>query len=101
MFPSWLFVKHEDLSADPINQFRLIYGRLGLKFTQKAENTILEYSAAHNPVEREAGSGARDIKRSSKDNIRNWKTRLSREEIALIRHKTSGIADLFYADNEW
>jgi hypothetical protein len=97
-FPDWLFIRHEDLSADPINQFRSIYQKFGLEFTQKAKRTILESSGAHNPVEQQARS---EFARNSVENINNWKTRLSQEEIALIRDKTSGIAGLFYINDEW
>lgn len=97
-YPEWLFIRHEDLSADPINQFQSIYREFGLKFTQKAKRTILDNSGAHNPVEQQARN---EFVRNSRENINNWKARLSQDEISLIRNKTSEIASPFYGDDEW
>lgn len=41
------------------------------------------------------------IKRNSKDNILNWKTRLTHEEIQRIRNKTKDIYPEYYTDEEW
>lgn len=97
-YPGWLFMRHEDLSTDPVNQFHLIFKNLDLEFTQKVKNRIHETSGSHNPAEQQEKS---PFKRDSKENIKNWKKRLTREEISLIRKKTSGIADLFYTKDEW
>jgi len=97
-YPQWLFIRHEDLSADPINQFQSIYQKLGLEFTQKAKGVILANSGVHNPVEQSAEN---EFIRNSKENIKNWKTRLSSQEIAQIRLNTSEIAESFYPDLDW
>lgn len=97
-YPKWLFVRHEDLSSDPINQFHSIYRELDLEFTQKVKKTILKSSGAHNPVERQAKN---EFIRNSKQNIKNWKKRLTQEEVSLIKMQTSEIASLFYAEDEW
>ena len=97
-YPQWLFIKHEDLSADPINQFQLIYKKLGVEFTEKAKKVILKSSGAHNPVEQGAEN---EFFRDSKANIMNWKKRLRQEDIFQIRLNTSEIAGSFYPDAEW
>jgi len=96
--PEWLFVKHENLSRDPVNQFRKIYETFGLQFTDKAKARILESSGAHNPVEQHDKN---EFVRDSEKNIYNWKNRLTKDEIELIRNKTSEISSLFYSENEW
>jgi len=96
--PDWLFVRHEDLSLDPVNQFRAIYHAFHLKFTDRVQEKILKSSGAHNPVEQQSRN---EFVRNSKKNIDNWKIRLSREEIDLIRAKTSEIAAPFYSDETW
>lgn len=96
--PDWLFVKHEDLSADPVNQFKSIYRQFGLEFTSQAKHEILRSSGAHNPVEQQTGN---EFSRNSKENIFNWKTRLTPDEIARIRLKTAEIAPHFYDDSSW
>ena len=76
----------------------MIYDAFGLEFTHKAKEKILESSGTHNPIEYQ---GEKELKRNSKENIYNWKNRLSKNEIALIRRKTSEISSLFYPENEW
>jgi hypothetical protein len=96
--PDWLFVRHEDLSFDPVNQFRSIFKEFDLEFTQKVKKRILATSGAHNPVE---PKGRNLFIRNSKENIRIWMKRLTHEEISLIEKKTSEVASLFYIQDEW
>lgn len=96
--PEWLFARHEDVSLDPIGQFQSIYNAFGLEFTHKARKIILKSSGAHNPVEQKTGN---EYVRNSKKNIYNWKNRLSKNEIDLIKMKTSEVSTLFYSADEW
>lgn len=94
----WLFMKHEDLSNNPLKGFESIYKRFGLEFTPKVKLGILESSGSHNPKEQKIGS---EFKRDSKANIKNWKKRLDTEEINNINTKTDKISRIFYGDDEW
>lgn len=94
----WLFVRHEDLSLDPINQFNFIYAAFDLEFTKKVRSFILESSGAHNPVEQQLQN---EFIRNSIENVSNWKNRLSKNEIDRIKDKTSAISNLFYTEDEW
>ena len=96
--PEWLFVRHEDLSRDPVGQFQAIYAAFGLEFTDKVKLRILETSGAHNPVEQDARN---EFVRDSKRNIYNWKRRLSQSEIDLIKARTCEVSSAFYAESEW
>lgn len=96
--PEWLFVRHEDLSLDPVNQFQNIYESFGLEFTPKVKAKILETSGAHNPIEQQAGN---EYVRNSRKNIDNWKKRLNSDEIKRIKKKTSKISTLFYSADAW
>ena len=94
----WLFVKHEDLSLDPVNKFKSIYKRLNLEYTHSAQNKIKENTGEHNPIEQVQGN---EGKRNSKENIMNWKNRLNDEEINRIKEGTKAISSLFYTESEW
>ena len=96
--PAWLFVRHEDLSRDPLKQFRSIYDAFDLKFTNQVMRKILASSGAHNPVEQQVGN---EFVRNSQQNIKNWKKRLTAREVDLIRLKTADIAASFYPDETW
>jgi len=94
----WLFVRHEDLSLDPINQFQAIYQAFNLDLTLEVSSFILEVSGAHNPIEQQFTN---EFRRNSKENVFNWKNRLSLNEIDKIKEKTSKVSNRFYAEHEW
>lgn len=95
--PEWQFIRHEDLSRDPLHCFKGMYEQLGLDFTDEAERKIMASSGAHNPSERSRD----EFIRNSKANISNWKTRLSAEETAHVRTQTEEMADRFYSQDDW
>jgi len=90
----WIFVKHEDLSRAPLDEFRRIYHKLDLSFTEAARNRIAKYSFADEQDEER-------MKRDSKSNIWKWTYRLTDEEIRRVREKTENIASKFYGEEDW
>lgn len=96
--PEWLFVRHEDLSNNPVDQFQSIHETFDLEFTSKAKSIILKSSGTHNPIEQQYSN---EFVRNSKANIYNWKNRLSQNEIERIRKKTYEISSIFYNAHEW
>lgn len=99
--PDWLFVRHEDLSRDPLGGFARLFEQLGLDFTNECRDSVRAHSLE--PVEstdvtREGG--VYEIKRNSAANLWNWRTRLSAEELDRLRH---GLADFehFYPEPLW
>ncbi|MFT3892297.1 MAG: sulfotransferase domain-containing protein [Anaerolineales bacterium] len=98
--PDFIVVRHEDLSRDPVSGFRDLYAKLGLDFTHKVEETILNSSSSENPTELSRGK-THSVKLDSRANIGNWKKRLTEEEVDRVHKITEGAASLFYADGEW
>ena len=96
-YPEWLYIRHEDLSRDPVGQFQLVYQKLHLSFSADSQKEIELSSGTHNPHEQTKN----EFKRNSQENIMNWKNRLSPEEIEKIRERTAPIANAFYAEEEW
>lgn len=98
--PSFIAVRHEDLSRDPITGYRDLYNSLELDFTPRVEKIILNSSSSENPRE---GSRKRiySVKLDSRANMDNWKKRLSVEEIDRIREMTKEVSPLYYSDAEW
>jgi hypothetical protein len=90
--PDWLFVRHEDLSLYPEAEFEKMFAYLGLPF----DDTVKTY--LRQSVENVKSTG-QNI--SAKENITNWKKRLTSDEIDCIRNNTKQIADAFYSDEEW
>src|SRR5262249_19508193 len=98
--PEWTFVRHEDLSARPAEEFRKLFARIGLEFTGRARRTIEVHSHRGNPAEVDAGV-VHQLKRDSLSNIWNWTRRLGRDEILRIRKGTEALCHHFYADADW
>jgi len=96
--PQWRFVRHEDLSRDPVGGFRDLYGWLGLEWSDDVERAIVESSSEGNPS---VTTQAADRKRDSKAAITTWKTRLTPDEQALIRERTFPVWKEFYGDDDW
>lgn len=98
--PDWLFVRYEDVAADPEGQFRSIFGRLGLTSTPHTEQFIHQSSQSANPQE-VAVQEWKSVQRNSLAAAATWKTRLSRQEIGQIRAAVGEVGQIFYKDDEW
>lgn len=98
-YPSWIFVRHEDLSFDPTAGFREIFDRLQLEFGDRVQSKIEDYSSAKNQTD--SPPSLHSIKRDSKANIATWKTALTAAEIDYIRQQVKDISSQFYSDAEW
>jgi len=98
--PNWIFLRHEDISYDPLKGFASIFRRLNLEWSNDIENEVAVYCNSNNPTER--NSDTEDFfKRNSKLNIWNWKTRLTEPEIFRISTQTQEISKEFYSDEDW
>ncbi|WP_334049576.1 sulfotransferase [Alteromonas gracilis] len=97
-YPNWIYITHEQLSTSPVQEFEKIYDRLELEFTKKCQNTIKLSSGQHNPKEQIENN---EFVRNSAENIYNWKSRLSKDEIARIKVGTGKIASFFYDKSQW
>src|SRR5260221_11643326 len=91
---------HEDISRDPIAEYKKLYDSLGLSFDNKVRDTILNSSNPENPVEL-SRKKTHSVKLDSRANLDNWKKRLNAEEIVRIRKMTESVSPLFYSDDEW
>jgi len=97
--PEWIFIRHEDISFDPINEFSSIFQKLKLHWSTDIQKEIEKYSSSNNP--REQHNDNEFFKRNSKLNIWNWKHRLTESEIFKIRTQTQDISKNFYSEEDW
>lgn len=95
----WIFLRHEDISRDPINTFETLYAGAGIPFTPDIKKTIEEYCDTSNPSK--ATAQEKPIKLNSKATISNWKTQLTPAEIKFIRERVEDISKHFYTDADW
>jgi hypothetical protein len=97
--PDWIFAKHENISLDPVAEFKQLFEKLDLEFTPAIETEIRSYTDSSNPVESPRGETI--LKMNSKSNIFNWKKRLAPEEVERIRKGTETVAGHFYSPAQW
>lgn len=88
---NWIFVRHEDISEAPIEEFNKLYKKLKIKDFNLVKDEIINHT--------KLDKGG--VYRNSKENIYNWKNRLSEEEISRIKIGTNEISKYFYTDKEW
>ena len=100
LHPSFIVVRHEDLSHDPVPCYRDLYAALDLDFTPRVQKAILSASSSENPMEL-SKKKVHAVKLDSRANLDNWKRRLGTSEIKRIREMTGKTAQLFYSDEEW
>ena len=98
--PSVQVVRHEDLSLDPLSGYRTLYGSLGLDFTSRVEQIILNSSSSENPGE-VSRKKVHAVKLDSRANLDNWKRRLTSDEITRVRRLTEEVAHIYYPEVEW
>jgi Sulfotransferase domain len=98
--PAIKIVRHEDLSLDPVSGYRTLYQSLGLDFTSRVEQTILNSSSSENPTEL-SQKKTHSVKLDSRANLDNWKRRLASDEIGRIRRVTEEVAHLYYPEVNW
>jgi hypothetical protein len=90
--PDWIIIKHEDLSLDPVGEYKKIYQKLDLYFGDSVEKKIRESSSA---------SKAGHLKRDSKKNIHTWKKRLTEGEIERVVKGTESVWKAYYSEEDW
>jgi hypothetical protein len=89
---TWFFVRHEDLSDDPITAFEKMFDYLEVPFSASVKNKILNTTT---------NNVATEHQRNAKENKFSWKKRLTVSEIALIKEKTSPLWKKYYSESDW
>jgi hypothetical protein len=98
----WYFVKHEDLSLHPHEEFKKIFSKIDLNFSCDVEDYINETTLAKVDLDVVNNSTeVSNIKRNSVENIKSWKKRLSDDEIQRIKIGTEEVWKKFYVENDW
>ncbi|WP_299228484.1 sulfotransferase [uncultured Psychroserpens sp.] len=88
----WYFVKHEDLSEDPVEEYRKLFQYLSLEFNEIIVSQIQKSTS---------GEIQDVLNRNAKENIKSWKNVLSNDEITKIKKQTNTVASKFYTEESW
>jgi len=99
--PDWLFVRHEDLSRDPIRQFESLFRFLGLEYEPGVQRFIEDSTRPGNPVERPGEPWPAFMRLDSRRNVNRWTERLTSQEIERIKVGTADVWPHFYDESDW
>lgn len=98
--PAIQVVRHEDLAADPLTGFRRLFDCLGLEYTRSAQRAILDSSRPDNPSEL-SKRRVHSVKMDSRASLKNWKRRLSGDEVTRLHQLTDGVWQTYYPPESW
>jgi hypothetical protein len=99
--PEWLFVRHEDLTADPAARFAELYAALGLPLTADARRFIAATTAAENRSDATRVQRPGYVRRNPAEVAERWRRELSGEEVERVRRWVEPVSGAFYAPGEW
>ncbi len=99
-YPSWTFVRHEDLARDPQTGFDTLYRRLGIRSTARMRRALDEHTNKSNPAAA-PNNEFLHLKRDSEATTRRWKSFFSPQQIDRLRTAVEPLASTFYSDEDW
>ena len=99
-YPRWIFVRHEDLSREPVAGFRAILDRLDLEWSPAVADYIRAQSLVSDTTD-QSQRNPYDLKRNSLANISHWKTRLTPAEIDRVKSQVQAVSQNFYSEADW
>jgi hypothetical protein len=99
--PDWHFIRHEDLSRNPVARFEALYGALGLTFDAEIADAVRAHSSPDNPTAAPAGESAPGLRLHSRANIWNWRQRLTEAEVRRVRELAEPVAAAWYDAADW
>lgn len=99
--PDWLFVRHEDLSRDPVRNFEGVFRYLKLDYDRKSRDFIAKCTGPGNPVERPGEQWPPFARLDSRRNVDRWAERLSARDVERVCKGTEDLWPMFYQDSDW
>ena len=92
-YPDWIFIKHEDISTNPQEEFRTLLDKLDLDYSDRVAAKVDELTSPKNKADSDKGR-IHSLHRKSKDVTELWKKRLTKEEISYVTKTCKKVAAL-------
>jgi hypothetical protein len=99
-YPQIYLVRHEDLSLEPITEFKKMFAHFNIPFTTNTQQYITDTTNEKNSIEAK-NNAVHQLHRNAKANIYNFQKRLTHNEIKRIRQGTQLVAHIFYDNDLW
>ncbi len=100
--PSFLTIKHENISLKPEENFKKIFKWCNLEYTNSIKKEILKKTKSDNPVRKNSNiDEEKVIGRNSQKLVDYWKDIVTHEERSILKEITEPVAQLYYDENSW
>jgi hypothetical protein len=96
--PNWIFVRHEDLAADPLEGYQNLFNKLELSFSKHVRRVIETHSFQADMSDTRPPY---DIKQNSTEVISKWKRYLTPEDVTRIHKRVEEVSSHFFSHSEW
>jgi hypothetical protein len=96
--PEWIFIRHEDLTLNPLKGFHDIFNRLNLPLSESTRRVV---TAHHLQDQINIPKDPYAIKQNPNLVVSKWKNNLTNAEIHRIRELVDNVSSLFYTDEHW
>ncbi len=93
--PDWMYLRHEDISKNPVRSFKQIFHYSNIQFTPEIKSKILETTGFS------GDTNFRSYHRNSKKGIKKWKSILTEKQISEMRELTQEVASHYYSNIDW
>lgn len=98
--PEWIVKTHEQLSVDPVPEYRNLYEALALPWSEHVENQIQLFTGSENRV-RPKGDKQHCLHRDSRANAFRWKDKMALGQIQLFKNLTDPEWTKHYKEMHW
>lgn len=97
---NWCYVRHEDISLNPMEEFKKLFEIYNLQWSKKVENKIIKSTTSRNVV-KPKNNEVHNMQRDSKALAYSWKDTIGREEIEHIYKITNKVSHRYYTEDDW
>lgn len=99
-YDDFIVLRHEDLSTHPTREYSKLFDHLEMEYTPEIVSKIEETTQSHNPPELPPDQ-LHAVHLDSKENLKNWRKRLTDPEVEQVLDGTEGQLFGFYEQGEW
>ncbi len=93
--PGWHLRTHEALASNPVDGMMGLYETLGLEWTTRVQDGVVEHTRSGNPAAAPQGT-IHHLRRDSAATVSQWENILTEREAALVLQTTSPVLGFYY-----
>lgn len=101
-FPNWIFLRFEDIAANPVKELNSLFEKLPIIADSGYEKRLVHLLRQTDPLTKSvAAAGMKAWEYPIQHKLVDYKNVLSGQDIKLIHQITASVAERFYKESEW